>query len=937
MANKTTLLLLFGFFCQIMLTAQPSFRNSTRLYKKDIKTRSLMPGGMTDLDGDLVDDLILLDRGKDLMAFKSSGKNFSLARIDSTRVSKNDQWTLTIGDLNNDGLNEIITAGEYAQIDISTLKNNLFETVSQQGGFFAQGSNTIDINNDGWLDYFVCDDDAPPKIYMNDKSGKLVLKNIINFSNNDQTDGSGNYGSEWVDVNGDLLPDLCIAKCRAGVESPLDKRRINRLYINKGNSAFEEKGAEFNLNSGQQTWVTTFGDIDNDGDQDAFVVNHYAPHALMENIGGSHFVEIPLDAPVSAFTFQAVMRDFDNDGFLDILLVGAEGSKLLHNRGDKSFTLIEKIIGPSTPRSMSVGDINDDGFLDIHAHICEPINLIGIKDDELWLNNTNQNHYIKISLDGTTSNKSGIGAQVEIYGQWGRQVRYVKGGESYGIFNSMQQHFGLGNGTNVDSIIIRWPSGILDKYRNLAADQTYYAQEGKCLTSAIVLYPDVQLFNNAPIQLSASAGMSDYKWNTGLITKNISIQTEGTYHVRMIDGNGCITVSKPIVVKSACFSPNLKLINEALSVKLCKGEELELSSISAATYKWSNGSTDRTTTASVTGFIGLTATDYCGNTMSDQIFVDVLETNLLVINDTIKQGETATLVTNDKSSNWFTSPDETIPFYVGDSLITEPLDTTTKYYVQIRKLIDEKTKHVGEVLFPVSNLYGSNSTEGYLVFNVSAKCTIRSVKVNTDTEGLRKIIIRDDKGKVIYQKEFYLNIGIQTIQLDAQMVPGFSYELATDKTVNVQSFGYISPRLVRTFNGTSYPYVVDDIISIESSSFGAIYYYYFYDWDIAYEMVTCDSDKKEVTVLVEEGSATGEVMDHGNISIFPNPTNTTIEIKTSDIINIKNIVIRDIQGRVLSIFKKDDTQIDISPFPSGMYIIQIKSNLGWRNFKLIKQ
>ncbi|MBC7885884.1 MAG: VCBS repeat-containing protein, partial [Saprospiraceae bacterium] len=400
----------------ISLQAQPTFTNKTRLYKKNIPTRSVMPGGMLDLDGDLVDDMIIVHKGQHLIAVKSSGKKFSLKKIDSIGITNNKQWTLTAGDMNNDGLNEILTAGEYNRIDISTLISNQLSSGTLNGNFFAQGSNTVDINNDGWLDYFVCDDESYPKIYMNDKSGNLILNNIINFPANDTTDGSGNYGSEWVDVNGDLLPDLCISKCRAGVSDTTDQRRINRLYINKGNATFEEKGAQFNLNNNAQSWVTTFGDIDNDGDQDAFVVNHYAAHALMENINGTHFVEIPLDKPTSSFGFQAVMRDFDNNGFLDILLVGVEGSTLFYNNGDKTFTTISKIIGPNPARSMSVGDINDDGFPDIHAHISEPINLVGVTDDELWLNDGNQNHFVKVTLEGNISNRSAIGAQIEIFG-----------------------------------------------------------------------------------------------------------------------------------------------------------------------------------------------------------------------------------------------------------------------------------------------------------------------------------------------------------------------------------------------------------------------------------------------------------------------------------------------------------------------------------------
>ncbi|HMU03171.1 MAG TPA: CRTAC1 family protein, partial [Saprospiraceae bacterium] len=559
--------------------AQPSFVDKTRSFKKNIPTRSVMPGGIADIDGDLVDDLIIIDRGLHLKTVKSSGNIFSLESIDSSRITNNSLWTLTMGDLNNDGINEVITAGEYTRIQITSLNNGQIESTSIDGDFFAQASNTIDINNDGWLDYFVCDDNAPPVIYLNDKNGNLTLTDVIDFTLNDNTDGSGNYGSEWVDVNGDNLPDLCIAKCRAGVDSPNDLRRINRLYINNGDGTFSEKGQEFNLNSGAQTWVTTFGDIDNDGDLDAFVVNHYAPHALMENIDGTHFMEIPLPTTLQSFGFQSIMRDFDNDGYLDIIMSGAEGTTLLYNRGNKTFDIIYNILGPSKAPSLVAGDLNDDGFLDIHAHISIPINEVGVKDDELWINQGNDNNFVKINLDGKVSNRSGIAAKIEIYGAWGRQMRYVKGGESYGIFNSFQQHFGLGQHEIIDSLIVTWPSGIIDKHINLDVNKTYFVQEDKCMTATITLYDEVRKFTNSAISIAALDGFESYLWNDGSTTKNIMVDKEGTFHVKMTDANGCVTISKPIIVKSGCFAADTKLIDEASSITLCAGRDIELSSV----------------------------------------------------------------------------------------------------------------------------------------------------------------------------------------------------------------------------------------------------------------------------------------------------------------------------------------------------------------------
>ena len=915
---------------------QPVFKNKTKQFKKDIPTRSVMPGAMLDIDGDLVDDIVLVDKGIWLKAIQSYGRQFNLHLIDSLKVSSNPEWTITAGDMNNDGKPEMITSGLYNLISINTFSNNKFTKKAFQSGIYAQASNTVDINNDGWLDYFVCNDDGPSSIYINDKTGNLLLTNVIDFMKNDSTDGSGNYGSEWVDVNGDLLPDLCISKCRAGVNNPADLRRINRLYINNGNGTFTERAGEFRLNSGEQSWVTAFGDIDNDGDQDAFVVNHYAPHMLMENVDGKFFKEVPLPELMQSFGFQSVMRDFDNDGYPDIIIAGVEGVTYLQNKGNKKFEIFKNIIGPNTPRSLTVGDLDDDGFLDIHAHISEPINEIGVKDDELWLNEGNENNFIKINLEGKSSNRSGIGAQIEIYGVWGKQVRYVKGGESYGIFNSLQQHFGIGAATVMDSIVIRWPSGVVDKYLLPEANNTYLAQEGKCLSKSIDLYAEEQILTSAPILLEAVGQFDTYLWNNGSATRQVQITKQGKYHVTMTDAEGCKTISKPVSVISGCFTSDVKLIRENALVKLCAGEEIEISAVNAASYSWSNGSTTKFTSTDQTQKIILTAIDYCGNTKSDSISIEFYNIDFEVKGDTVIAGEKAILISDNDATVWYTNQNLVTPIFTGDTLITEILTNTADYFARVTEIIDKKIKNVGQKEFPLDNLYGGNGTVGGIIFSVERPCVLYSVKVNTDLAGVRKIIIKDTENNVIFSKEIYIDAGIHSLILNAVLNPGSQYNLTTDEGVNVSNFGYKSPRLVRTFNNTGYPYGIDNVVTLLSSPFGAIYYYYFYDWEVHFDIVSCDSEVKEVIAFVEMDSGAEDQEEEMPISIYPNPTTDKINIKLNENINLLYAEIMDIQGKKISKTEKNNTLIDFSGFSDGLYILNVYTDAKLFSFKIIK-
>lgn len=932
MELKYKFLLLFFVLIQL-LNAQATFINRSQLYKSHIPTRSVMPGAAIDFDGDLIDDLVILDRGKLLKIVKSHGSYFQLTLLDSITTTNVKEWTLAAGDLTNSGKSNIIVAGEYNPASVVTIDKNKLSRKSFPSGIYAQGSNIVDIDNDGWLDYYVCNDDGPNKIYINDKSGNLVLTNVIDFLKDDTTDGSGNYGSEWIDVNGDLLPDLCISKCRAGVDSPTDPRRVNRLYINMGDGTFVEQGKAFGLDSGSQTWVTAFGDIDNDGDQDALVINHYAPHELMENVDGQKFEPLQLPAGFSSFSLQAIMRDFDNDGWLDVLLTGVEGSILMHNNKDKTFTIIKDIIGPAPVRSMACGDFNDDGFLDVHAHLGEPINEVGVTNDQLWLNQPNDNHFIKINLTGHMSNTSGIGARLELYGSWGRQVRQVKGGESYGIFNSLQQIFGLGQAKIADSLVVYWPSGVINRHYELDPDMTYHVQEGRCISPQIPLYLDVLLVGDSNIVINALGGFTHYLWSNGATDAAISVGP-GTYHVRMTDDQGCTLVSKPVEVRFGCFSSSTKLLNLSGSIKKCAGDIEEIFASSAATYTWNDGSTEPFVTVDQTGWVTLTATDFCGNTLKDSVYVEFVDVVWQTKGDTVQKGQQAVLTSTNPNTAWFEYPDVINPIHIGDTLRTVPLESTTTYAARASEIVDRRVDFVGENKYPTSNFYGANTTAGNLIFNVEKKCMIHAVNVNTDTDGLRRIIITDMFNNVIFSKDVWLESGITKIILDARLNPGFNYRISTDESINLSSLGFRSPRLVRSFGNTSFPYRIDNTLSIVSSSFGAQYFMYFYDWEVHHELQTCNSELVDVTAIVEIDNAVTDLVRQ-YVSLYPNPAKDRLQILLSE--DVDRAFISNMQHQVIVTDLTKESTLDISSWPSGMYMLNIVVGDKVHHIKWVKQ
>lgn len=900
---------------------QAQFQNKSQRYLLGIPVKSVMPGAAIDINGDLVDDIVALDKGVLLKTIKSTGSYFSLELQDSLKVALSTEWSLTAGDINNDGIMDVITSGENNQSSQISLKKGNITKKTFATGVYAQGSNTVDINSDGWLDYFLCNDSGHSKIYINDQKGNLKPTQVIDFTINDPTDGSGNYNSEWIDVNNDFLPDLCIAKCKAGVTDPTDMRRVNRLYINQGQNQFVESGAAYFLNSGAQSWVTVFGDLDNDGDQDALVVNHYAPHELMENVEGKSFVKRSLPQDLSSFSFQACVRDFDNDGWLDIMMTGVEGSLLLHNRGNFDFEVIRNIIGPIPARSMSCGDFNDDGYIDIYAHLGEPINEVGQFSNQLWLNKGGDQHFIKFNLEGSISNRSGIGTHLTLYGAWGKQVRYVKGGESYGIFNSLQQIFGLGLATEADSLVVVWPSGMKDVYKNLHADQTYYLQENNCMTKQIALYPQPIISRDSSVTLVAASHMKAYHWSNGATTEQVTVNN-GNYFVVMTDTLGCKTISKPIDVVSGCFPPSVDLIAGQGSIKGCEGHVIEIFAATAQSYWWHDGSTADAFQGKSTGWVYLTAQDFCGQTLRDSTYLDFYKVEINVQNDTIKKGERAKLIADHQNTQWFASNDWGKVIYVGDTLITDTLSVNSIFRAKAVEEIDHKSNRVGQVYFPSSNFYDNNNAAGALLFEVEKKCIIRSLLVNTDTSGKRKIIITNSNNKVIFEKVIDLKEGITKVNLDAELNTG-TYTIKTDEAFNKENLGFASPRLVRTAFNTQYPYQIKDVLSILSSTFGANYYMYFYDWEVDYDIVYCESELKEaIVIVVDDINSNDDVLTEWKI--IPNPGYEQFSIQAQ--FQIDKIEIYDLVGKKLHSCNHCNGLSQLDGLLAGIYTIAIHSN-----------
>ena len=566
-----------------MLVAQSiPFTNQTAL----LPTATYSSGNsiaVCDMDGDHHDDIVRSDNTTmSICTWQGSG-----SFIENTYTyNLSSPWGMCVGDINNDGRNDVHW-GDNGSARLMVWNGTGFtgsnvSTNTGAGYIFVQGCNFHDINNDGNLDLFVCADTDMPHIYVGDGSnGWTFDQSLMPLAAAPvSSDNSGNYASVWSDLNGDGYMDLMITHCRQSVTNFSDPRRRDQVFINNGDYTYSQDTTNWtNLCDGAQGWSTTFGDIDNDGDMDAFVLNYDVNSHMWLNDGTGNFSTDIMSTcgianTTTTFGENCTWHDFDNDCFVDLLISG-DDHYLYRNNGDNTFTLVSPnpfAYSSNQIRAHAVGDLNYDGFLDVYASYCGVYNSpSGTRRDRLWMNNSiaagNTNHYIVFDLVGGGipgySNKNGVGAIVKIYGPWGVQTREVHSGEAYGIQNTFAVHFGLGAASSIDSVIVEWPSGIVDEMLTLPADQHYTVTEGGFPTATGNINHHPFHMTMAPNPMSEQVTLNLF--NTELY-QNLNLQ--------IVDVTGKVVYTQSAINSNRVVIDRAVLSNGVYMVTVRNGEEI---------------------------------------------------------------------------------------------------------------------------------------------------------------------------------------------------------------------------------------------------------------------------------------------------------------------------------------------------------------------------
>ncbi|MFC4635077.1 FG-GAP-like repeat-containing protein [Dokdonia ponticola] len=432
-------------------------------------------GGISffDFDDDGWDDLTVSSaEGLPVRFYKNNNGTFELINLpginDELFQTKSVQWV----DFDNDGDYDFFSTSNQPTGDTRLYENQgdlTFIDITVTAGLSNSGHQSFgaswgDYNNDSFLDVFVVsrffDSDTQFNIlYKNNGDGtftdvsveaQLLQENTLSFC------------SAWIDYDKDGWQDIYVSNDKI--------QNKNILYHNNQDGTFtnvaEAAGADLAIDA----MSTTIGDYNRDGWLDIYVANSQQGNAFLRNNGDGTFTDV---APnngtlLQSFAWSSVFLDADLDTDLDLYVstsISNPDSGLLsaayyNNIGNGLYTIPDDIgfeDDISISYSNAIGDVNNDGKYDIAVLNCLPDPVF------LWENETeNNNNWIKIKLEGTESNRQGIGSLIELSINDEKQYNYTLCGEGYLGQNSSYEFFGIGDATVIDLITVYWPSGQID-------------------------------------------------------------------------------------------------------------------------------------------------------------------------------------------------------------------------------------------------------------------------------------------------------------------------------------------------------------------------------------------------------------------------------------------------------------------------------------------
>jgi enediyne biosynthesis protein E4 len=320
-----------------------------------------------------------------------------------------------------------------------------FTNVTKKAGIYQPNGKNLsvgaaDYDNDGWPDLFVANDGLSAYLYHNQHNGTFKEEGSMSgMAFTGQGTAMAAMCISLGDYNNDGWLDLYISDFQGSSD---------HLWKNDGKGFFDEVSDHAGISMPTRA-VLSFGggffDYDNDGWLDLFIANGHVYPEVEQVTPEIHYKQI---------------------------------NTLFHNDGHRKFIDVTKTSGdgfsaPYVGRGAAFADFDNDGFLDVVV--------ANNGDPPLLLHNSggNGNHFVSFKLVGTKSNRDAMGARLKLTAGGMTQIREIAGGGSYLSQSDLRAHFGLGSTAKIDKLEITWPSGAQQTFRDLPADQFYSIQEGK--------------------------------------------------------------------------------------------------------------------------------------------------------------------------------------------------------------------------------------------------------------------------------------------------------------------------------------------------------------------------------------------------------------------------------------------------------------------------
>ncbi len=556
------------------IVAQISFTESSSSQNINVSHGTgTFVGGISffDFNNDGWDDLTFASsNGNPVYFFQNNSGTLSMISlnlVDNLNDTRQVNWV----DIDNDGDNDLFVVSNNASnrlylndgsmnfTDITVTSGISTATMQSWGGSWG------DYNNDGYLDLFLSNRDIANGLQPN-----LLYRNNGNNTFTDVSNSAGisssnhlSFCASFFDFNNDGWQDIYIANDRFTTS--------NILYKNNGNGTFTDVSASSGTNIIMDAMSTTIDDYNDDGYLDIYITNTASGNYFLRNNGDETFTNVAnsTGTTFNSIAWGAVFLDADNDTDLDLYVSGMRDgtngqlpSAFYENLGSGSFTIPTNAgFSNDTAESFSnaIGDINNDGLPDITVLNKEP------RDNFLWVNtNSDGNNWLKVTLEGTTSNRMGIGSWIEISVNGNKQYRYTLNGEGYTSQNSGSEFFGLGNNTTIDYVKVSWLSGVEDILYNVSSNQQLHIVESSTLSeptfkeNRLMVYPnpskgevvlntnfsyfDIRIYNLLGVEVFSQLNINN---NQKLNLKHLS---SGVYALKLISGSKKI-IKKIIISK----------------------------------------------------------------------------------------------------------------------------------------------------------------------------------------------------------------------------------------------------------------------------------------------------------------------------------------------------------------------------------------------------